>query len=829
MQFYTNITQVKNKMFVRGIENGKPVKRVYDYSPYLFVPSKKETKFKTPTGQPVGKMDFSTIGEARDFIKEYENVEGMPIFGMTNFLYTFIFDMFRGEIKYDPSQVSVCSIDIETKVGEEDIATAIATTPNEVTAITMSRNGHKTVLGCGDYVVHAENIKYIKCKNEYHLLQVFLEIWNSVEYSPDVITGWNIEFFDIPYLVGRIIKILGEDAVKRLSPWGLIRPYEVEIKGRRVTSYEMKGVSILDYMALYKKFTYQNQESYRLDHIGFVELGERKLDYSEYSGLNDLYEKNFQKFIEYNIHDVTIVDMLEDKLKLIELVFALAYDAKVNYSDTLASVRQWDVMIHNYLLERNIVVPQQKPSMLTDLVGGYVKDVQVGMHKWMVSFDLNSLYPHLIQQYNISPEMFVQRLSSFPSIDQILAKHPIPDTGYSVAANGCAYSKEKQGFLAAIMAKMYDDRVIYKKQMIEVKKEYERTKDKSLLKEISRLDNMQMAKKIQLNSAYGALGNKYFRWFDINHAEAITMSGQLSIRWIANAFNEYLNKLFKTDDVDYIIASDTDSIYVTVAPLVDMVMPNETDTKKIAAFLDKVCIEKFEPFITKSYQELADHMHAFDQKMFMKRECIADKAIWTAKKRYILNVWNQEGVAYDQAKLKMSGIEAVKSSTPQACRDSIKTALGIVMNKTEQDLQDYIAKFKEDFKTMRFDEVAFPRGVTNLTQYQSRGVELFVKGTPIHVKGSILYNKLVDDKKLRNKYETIANGDKVKFAYLKQPNPYRVNVISAPGELPEEFKLQQYIDYDLQFSKAYIDPLSIILDSIGWSVEKKSTLESFFG
>lgn len=831
MEFYTSVTQVKNKMFVRGIDNGKPVKRVYEYSPYLFVPSKKETKFRTPTGQYVGKMDFSNIGEAKDFIKEYENVEGMPIYGMTHFLYAFIFDMFKGEIKYDPALVSVCSLDIETRVGQEDIATSIQTTPNEVTAITISRNGRKTVLGCGDFKTDDPKITYIKCKDEVALLTVFLEIWNSVEYSPDVLTGWNVEFFDVPYLVGRIIKLLGEEAVKRLSPWGIIRPYEVEIKGRKVTSYEIRGVSVLDYLALYKKFTYSNQESYRLDHIASVELGEKKVDYKDegYINLNDLHDRNFQRFIEYNIHDVHLVDMLEDKMKLIELVFAMAYDAKVNYSDTLASVRQWDVIIHNYLMERNYVVPQQKRAIVSDLVGGYVKDVQTGMHRWLVSFDLNSLYPHLIQQYNISPEMFEYRVGSFPTIDQILNKTPIPQTEYSIAANGCAYSKKKQGFLGAIMAKMYDDRVFYKKQMIEAKKEYERTKDKSLLKEISRLDNLQMAKKIQLNSAYGALGNKYFRWFDINHAEAITMSGQLSIRWIADRMNEYLNKLCKTTDVDYIVASDTDSIYVTVAALVDMVFEDQSDTKKIVGWLDKICTEKFEPFIDKCYQDLADHMGAYAQKMKMKRECIADKAIWAAKKRYILNVWNQEGVAYDKAKLKMSGIEAVKSSTPQACRDALKNAFEIIMNKDELSLQTYISDFKLEFKEMAFEQIAFPRGVSNITQYESRGPELYASGTPIHVKGSILYNKLINDLNIKDKYEIVANGDKIKFAYLKQPNPYRINVVSSPGELPKEFNLDRYIDYDVQFSKSYVDPLSIILNSIGWSPEKRSTLDDFFG
>jgi DNA polymerase elongation subunit (family B) len=821
-------------MLVRGIENGKPVKKVVEYKPYLFIPTKNESKYKTLSGDTVGRMNFDSVTEARDFANQYEDVGGMPIYGMTNYLYTFIFDTFRGEIKYDPALISVCSLDIETKVGQEDIATSIQTTPNEITAITISRNGLKSVFGCGDFVSDDENVTYYRCKDEKALLTAFLEIWNSSEYRPDVLTGWNIEFFDVPYLVGRIAKILGEEATKKLSPWGLIRPYDVEVKGRKVTSYEIKGVSVLDYLALYKKFTYANQEKYSLDHIAMVELGEKKLDYRAegYTSLNDLLERNFQLYVEYNIRDVRLIDMLEDKMKLIELVFAMAYDAKVNYVDTLASVKPWDVIIHNYLMERNIVVPQQKPSLISDLVGGYVKDVQVGMHKWVVSFDLNSLYPHLIQQYNISPEMFVERLSSFPSLDTLLDKSVdlgMKGSDYSYAANGCLYRKDKQGFLGAIMAKMYDDRVRYKKEMIECKKEYEKTKDKILLKEISRLDNLQMAKKIQLNSAYGALGNKYFRWFDINHAEAITMSGQLSIRWIADRMNEYLNKLCKTEDFDFVVASDTDSIYVTVDKLVSAVFPDQTDTKKIVQWLDKVCEEKFEPFIDKCYQDLADRVNAFDQKMKMKRECIADKAIWTAKKRYILNVWNQEGVSYENAKLKMSGIEAIKSSTPLACRNKIKGCLDLVMNKDETTMQKFILDFREEFKTLNFEDIAAPRGVSNLTDYMCKQGGMYVKGTPIHAKGSIFYNSLINKYKLNGQYDLIGNGDKIKFCYLKSPNPFAINVISAPGELPAEFGIQKFIDYDVQFSKTFIDPLSIILNAIGWSAEKRSTLDSFFG
>jgi len=836
-KFYTNAFQRGNTIFVRGYDNGKPFARKEYYKPYLFVTSKHQTsKYKTIHGDLVDRIDFDSISDAREFQNNYDDVSNFRIYGQNSWTYNYLFDTFPGEIKYDPATISVCSIDIETRVGAEDIATSIQTTPNEVTAITISRAGKKTVLGCGVFKTEDPNIRYIQCRDEHHLLQAFLEVWASAEYNPDVVTGWNVEFFDIPYLVGRIIRILGEDAANKLSPWGIIRPYEVEIKGKTVTSYELRGVTVLDYLALYKKFTYSNQESYRLDHIASVELGQNKIDYRDegYAGLNDLYERNFQRFIEYNIHDVTLVDMLEDKMKLIELVFTIAYLAKVNYTDTLASVKIWEVIIHNYLMEQNTVVNSNKKSnTMLDFAGGYVKDVQPGMHKWVMSLDLDSLYPHLIMQYNISPDTFVKRVSSFYSIEDLLDKTKLLDKlepEYSHTANGCLYRKDKKGFLPALMESMYADRSAFKKQMLGVKKEYEQTKNKELQKEIARLNNLQMAFKILLNSAYGALGNRYFLWFDINHAEAITLSGQLSIRWIADRVNEYLNKLCGTTAVDYVIASDTDSIYITLEALVNKGLPDKfaDDPKSVVAWIDKVCTQKITPFIDTSYRDLATRMTAYDQKMRMKMECIADKAIWTAKKRYLMNVWNQEGVAYDKPKLKMTGIEAVKSSTPQSCREALKTSFELIMNKDEETLQRFIADFRTKFKQLPFEQIAFPRGVSNISQYVEKG-DAYKLGTPIHVKGSILYNNLIKKHNLIGTYETVTNGDKIKFAYLKKQNPYQINVISAPADLPKAFDIEPYIDYDTQFEKAFIDPLSIILNSIGWKVEQTSSLEGFFG
>jgi DNA polymerase elongation subunit (family B) len=391
------------------------------------------------------------------------------------------------------------------------------------------------------------------------------------------------------------------------------------------------------------------------------------------------------------------------------------------------------------------------------------------------------------------------------------------------------YRKDVRGFLPELMEKMYNDRVIFKKKMLVAKQQYEKTKTKELEKEIARCNNIQMAKKISLNSAYGAIGNQYFRYYKLANAEAITMSGQVSIRWIEGKMNSYLNKILKTNDIDYVIASDTDSIYLNMGPFVDIVYKGrEKTTEEIVGFLDKVCSMEFEKYIESSYQELADYVNAYDQKMQMKRENIADRGIWTAKKRYILNVWDSEGVRYDEPKIKIMGLEAVKSSTPAPCRQMIKDALKIVMTKTEDEMISFIDNFRKEFNQLPPEEISFPRSINDVDKHKSTST-LYSKGTPIHARGAILYNHLIKEKKLDKKYAKIQNGEKIKFCYLKLPNPIRENVISYIQEFPKEFGLDKYIDYDLQFSKAFLEPMKVILDAINWKVEKTVNLESFFG
>lgn len=829
--FYTNVFQYGNKIYVRGFDKGVRVKKSVFYQPYLFLPDKNGT-FKTLQGTNVSKMDFDGIKEAKKFIDDYKEVKNFNIYGLTHFAYNYIFDNYKGDIDYDPKIVNVVTLDIE--VGGDDIVgfPNINTADQPITAITIHLRGKTASFGVKDFKPKSDNSYYLKCKSEVDLIEKFMKVWESENWSPDILTGWNVEFFDIPYLINRMKRLFGDKYQNRLSPWGRVYEKTVEFRGRVNTSYDIQGISVLDYYQLYRKFTFGNQESYKLDYIANVELGENKLDYSEYGSLNELYKKNFQLYMEYNIHDVILVQRLEDKLKFIEQVMALAYDAKVNYNDTLATVRPWDIIIHNYLLEQNIVIPFMKENVMDKpLVGGHVKEPIPGMYKWVVSFDLNSLYPHLIMQYNISTETYVGQFNEFPSIDAILESDdtygkagPDGKTECAIAANGCYYRKDFQGFLPALMERMYDDRTKYKKLMLEAKQRYEKNPNPEDEKLIARYHNMQMAKKIQLNSAYGALGNQYFRWFNFNLAESITMSGQLSIRWIEKKINLYMNKMLKTKDVDYVIASDTDSIYISMADLVDRT--GLSDDKSIVDAIDKFCEQKIQPYIDECYQILADRMSAYQQKMKMKRETIANKGIWRKKKMYILNAWDIEGVRFEHPKLKINGIEAVRSSTPRSCRDAIKKALDIIMNKDERDLNDFVVKYRNEFDTLPFEDIAFPRGMNGLNEYKDN-FTIFKSGTPIHTKGALLFNHLLQHKGITD-VPPIQDGDKIKFIYLRMPNPINSPVITVPDEIPKQLGLYDYIDRDKQFENAFLGPLKSITDLIGWNVSQKVTLDSFF-
>ena len=828
MSFYTNVQMVGDNLLYLGYENGQRIQRKFKFSPTLFVVTDKKTKHRTLDGRYAKPVKFESIREARAFRDKYKDIDNFEVHGYDRYLYQFISKEFPAEVDYDLKSLKVTSLDIE--VACENGFPNVQECAEPLLSITVQDYISRKikVWGTKPYRTDRKDVEYILCDGEEHLLRSFLHYWTT--NFPDILTGWNVELYDVPYMCGRIERLFGEKEMKQMSPWGIVHREEMEIKGRQQIIYNMFGINVVDYLDLYKKFTYTNQESYRLDHIAFVELGQKKLDHSEFENFKDFYTKDWQKFIDYNIKDVELVVRLEEKMKLIELAIALAYDAKVNIRDVYFQVRMWDTIIYNFLKNKNLVVPPAKRSDKNQKYeGAYVKEPKPGRYDWVVNFDLNSLYPHLIMQYNISPETLRETRHSSASVKRILNQECDISEKYATCANGAQYRKDIRGFLPEMMEKIYNERTIYKKKMIQAKKDYESSPSNKLEKDIAKFNNIQMARKIQLNSAYGAIGNQYFRYYNLANAEAITLSGQVSIRWIENKMNKYLNKILKTDGEDYVIASDTDSIYLNLGPLVETVYKGREKTNEgVVTFLNKVSEMELEPYIESSYQELADYVNAYDQKMIMKRENIASSGIWTAKKRYILNVWDSEGVRYEEPKLKMMGIEAVKSSTPMPCRTAIKDALKIMMSGGEEDLITFIDKFKDEFDLLPPEDIAFPRSVNGLRKFKASGT-VYTKGTPLHVRGTLLYNFYVAKNKLEYKYPLVQEGEKIKYLYLRRPNKINENVISFLNTFPRELGLEGQIDRDAQFKKSFLDPLQIITKVIGWETERVSNLEFLFG
>jgi len=864
-KFYTNVEVWGGKILYRGIEHGRRVRHKVEYHPSLFVPSNKPTKYTTIYGEYLGKVKPGTIRDARDFVSQYDNVENFKVYGNTRYQYCFIADEFKGSVDWDISLIKVANIDIE--VGEPDGGgfPEPDKADGQLTAITTKMDGQFTTFGCGVYSPKiGSKVTYIKCADEFDLIRKFLGWWQS-EY-PDVITGWNVQNFDIPYMVNRIRKLMGENEAKKLSPWGVINDKMVDLgMNRKIKSYSILGIATLDLLDLYQRYAPdgKSQESYKLDNIGHEELGERKLSYEEYGSLHNLYKEDYQKFIDYNIKDVDLVDRIDDKNKLIELALTLSYDNKCNYEDVFAQVRMWDVICFHHLKSKNVVVPPiERHDKESRYVGAYVKDPIIGFHNWVASFDVNSEYPSVIMGSNISPETIVEpdaytdRMRSIVangvSVDALLARKidisSLLDENLCLTANGQFYRRDKQGFMPEMVEKMFADRKIYKKEMLDAETAYEKEKDNykicrteeeksaskdrqsDLRRRIAKYRNLQLSKKVSLNSLYGALGSKYFRFFDLRNAIAVTTTGQLSIRWIETALNGYLTKILKQED-DYVIAVDTDSVYLRLGPLVGKTIGADggtDDPARVISFLDKVCENKIQPVIDSACRELGEYTNVFQQKIVMKREVLADKAIWTAKKRYILNVHNSEGVQYAQPKKKVMGLEMIKSSTPSSCRDKLREAVDVIFDKEESSIQKFIQDFKQEFQTLPLSDISFPRGLNGLVKYADRN-SIFSSGCPIHVRGALIYNHFLRNHKLDNKYPLIQNGEKLKFIFLKEPNTIQSNVISFPqGGIPEEFAMDKYIDYNTQFEKAFLDPLKIILDSIGWKSEKTSSLEDFF-
>lgn len=844
--FYTNVKQYGNSLLYIGYENGIRVQEKIKYQPELFVPDQdNETSDQySYDGIPLKRIEFSDINSAKDFISNYGSASGTKIYGHSGFNYQFIANEYRGiDVPYVSDFIRIFGLDIETYSGNQFPDPDVG--DQEITAITISDSKTKkkyvwgqTYSPGGKYKPHLPNVVYKEFDDEVSMLHDFV-VWWSTNY-PDIITGWNTRGYDVKYIINRIRLVIGDTTCNKLSPWGRITSKTSNVKRFNTvveeSSYEIWGISELDYMDLYKKYNLGNEESFSLDFIAEKNLGIKKLEFD--GTLHDLYCSDYQKYVEYNIHDVTLIDLLEEKLKFIELILNVSYSGKVaTYNDSLGTVKYWETKIYNYLVAKNQqpYVKGQEDEVDKDeqYEGAYVVPPVPGLYRWVVSFDLTSLYPSLIRTINIGTET---KIKNVPAELAELIKNITPDDivnrtvdlsllkkyNYSIAGNGVLYSREQPSFLCDLMATDFAKRKVYQKTMKdEIKKENGNP-------DIIQIFNIkQHSTKIVLNSAYGACGNKYFQYYDVQNAEAITLSGQVVSHSVIKDVNKYINGLMKTNDVAYVVYGDTDSIYITLGDLVDRVLPGETNKQKITDFLDKFSEQKIQPVLKKCFEDLCEYMNAFENHLDMKREIISDVAIWTAKKRYAMSVYDKEGKRYTEPELKITGIEIIKTSTPKFCRDKLKKTVSIILHGTESELQKYVANVKDEFKKLKPDQIAFPRGVSDMeTYYDSKKV--YKPKCPIHVRAALLHNKLLIDKRLEKTYPKIVSKDKMKFVHIRLPNPLHEDVIGFTETLPKEFGLDKYIDYETQFQKAFMSPLEILTDVVRWNPAKEASLGDMF-
>lgn len=833
--------------------NGKRFQRVFSETPLeLFIPGARPDALGL-FGERLSKVEFGSVEEMADFVKEYDGVT--EVYGQTSAPHQFIAKQWPGKIDFNINHIKILNFDIEVDSREgfpyPDRAAY------EITSIAMKVFGEKRRIAFGLKYYKPKNDfdEYIQCEDERDLLIKFIQEWKRI--NPDIITGWYIEGFDVPYLVNRIRKILGEEWLIQLSPYyhetkRVIRETKV---GRDDISYSILGITVYDYQNLYMKFSPTKLESYKLDEVGKHEKVGRKVDWESlgYKDLNDLYDRNFELFIDYNYQDVELVEDIDHKLKFILCAINIAYLTHSRFSEALATVKPWDNFVYNMLLEDNIQIPPQKfTAKDKDIVGAYVKEPIPGKYKWIIAVDMASLYPSIAMMYNMSPETLVYRDAPDPMAFMEKVFNDDPATmkliasriaeGLCTASNGSSYRQDIIGVIPRGMKLLFDTRKDVKtKQMKEAKKKLEAAKAAHASEEelnqltqlVQMLDAYQQALKVVANGGYGAMSNVGFRYFNIPMAEGITVTGQMTIKYAGAKLNAFLNQRFKTTDVDYVIYTDTDSCYITLEKFVTDILkvPELQWKEKMQKLVDAVDLfvkKEIDPMLNQAWIDLCAKVGSIHNTMDMKRESICDVGIMRGRKNYVLRVWDMEGVRYTEPEIKAVGVEAKRTSTPMICRTALTECYNIMLDQTNDNLLEYLKKFRKEFDKASFKQIAFPKGVSEIKKYMNEGPAIFEKGTPIHSRAAIYFNKFVREKNLEGTYGIIQEGNKIRFVYLKEPNPLHSNVIGFIDDLPKEFELDNYVDRDLQWTKTFLGPLMSFTDIIGWAVEKRESLDDLW-
>lgn len=882
--FYTYIERVDNRLFHRFVDNEgarkKEVIRNFDFDVYL--PSK-HGEHQSLDGTRLSHFKKNSISELLSFTKEMSEVQ--PIYGMTDPLSQFLAKTYPGNLTYDFKKFKILSFDIETRFdgyeiedevrvrksfsNHEEIKTVawvrahksdgiyevfdqyndrwypIGECPQlmdggfpdpekaeyEVTTISMKRFGVDQTFVIGTKPFKSVNgVVYIRVDDEIELLKEFIDLIGKIE--PDILTGWNIEGFDIPYLVNRINSRLGEEWSNKLSPFHRECSKCISESFSSTSSeqiYKILGITVFDYMTLYKNFNLTKYESYALDFIAQEEGVGSKVDYGEHSDLMEFYLKDYQRFVEYNAEDSVLVEKLDQKRQYIRLAITTVLMTHSRFSDVHGKVKLWDNLIYNMALSENKVIPPQNRVSGDKIIGAFVKDAVPGKYRWIVSLDLTSLYPSICMMFNMSPETLVESAKGkLKMVQAFLDGEDLASDarsrGYCMTANGAVFSQDFEGVMPRAMKYVFDTRKAYKKEMLSHEKDLEKAKAENaptheIIDKIAASNAAQGAMKVLANSGYGCLANAGFRYFNHDIAEGITLTGQLGIQYIGNFANEFLNERFGKNK-DWVLVSDTDSIYLVL----DDILSDPLDTEKSLVELEEFVTEILQPEINNAFARLGEKMGAKKSLLDMKLEAIGDVGFFRGKKNYAINLLFNEGVRFNEPKLKIMGLEPVRSDRPKVVRSALKKAVELILNGSVEDVRKFSKAFEKEFLSLPIEDMATPKGISNMEKYNSGNGMV-----PWHVKAANIHNKMVDDLGLNRTIRKLKAGGKVKIVNLKKANPTHSNAIAFLGKLPEEFGLREYVDTHEMFDKAFKVPLNSYCEAVGWVLEKKASLEDLFG
>ena len=773
-------------------------------------------------------------------VRVFENIQPEP---------QFLLDTFWDNVSdedFNTQPLRVHYVDIETYSPDAFPHPEIA--PDTVNVITLYDSLDKKFYswGIGKCNYKQDNLIYVNCSSERQLLLKFLN--HLGRDHPDVITGWNIEFFDVPYLINRINKILGEDEVRRLSPVGVVKERRFMGKfGKEMIRRSIAGVAVIDYLEIYKSFSQGLRESYKLDNIASLELGERKVDIGT-TNLSGLADSDWSKFVEYNVQDVNLIIRLEEKLQYLQLTRMLATVGLTNLENALGTLA---TVTGAAIIEARQTSGVKVPTFIRSnddgkYEGAYVGEPVRGFQDYIVSFDANSLYPNTMISLNLSPETKIGTITdktdedvTFKTVDGkchtlSMAKFCklVTDQELSISRAKVLCSQKKKGIFPSIVDKIYKQRVGIKKKLYKVKKEISECTDeneKERLKiKASQQHILQLTLKILINRVYGYFGNKHSPMGDADIARSITLTGQAVIKRANSALQKYVaNKLDQeyTDEIDPIVYNDTDSVYITLKPIIDKHNMSFLNRANNVSKEIHTLVQDVEDNINEDINEWAKlQLNSKDPRFVFKRESICDVGVFLQKKRYVLHVLDDEGIKVN--KFKYTGVEVVRSTIPAAVKPHVKHCIETMLttknhSKTNKALSDAY----DIFKQLPIEDISFVMGITDYDKY-AKDCDQFMtaKRMPIHMKAAYYHNVMLDREKLTSQYEKISSGDKVRYFYVMQPNMYGANVIGYKYYYPKEFSSMFPPDTEKMFEKVIFSIMERFYESVGWSIQSPNKL-----